>query len=517
MSRQIKIFDTTLRDGEQSPGCSMNIHEKLEIAKHLECLKVDVIEAGFAMASKEDFEAIKTIAESIKGPSVAALARTLSKDVDIAWEAVKSAKQPRIHIFIATSDIHMRHKLKKTREQVLKDVDQIVKYAKKYCSDVEFSAEDATRSDPEFLCKVFETAIRSGATVINVPDTVGYTTPDEFYSLITKIRENVPNIDETTISVHCHDDLGMAVANTLSAARAGATQLECTINGIGERAGNAALEEVVMALDTRKDLFGLTSNVDTTQIYRSSKLVSTLLGTAIPPNKAIVGANAFAHEAGIHQHGVLSEKSTYEIMRPESIGLSENKIVLGKHSGRHAFDARIKELGYNLTKSELNRTFARFKDLAGKKKVVSSLDIEALIQSKYTEITGIYRLDRFIVNSGNTITSTASIKMINGDMAKEEVATGDGPMDAAFKAIEKIIGTSFMLEDYSVHSVTSGKDAQGEVIVKLRKNDNIVVGRGLSTDIVEAGIKAYLNAVNKMLGGAATQEEDTNAKKTDNF
>lgn len=517
MSRQIKIFDTTLRDGEQSPGCSMNIHEKLEIAKHLECLKVDVIEAGFAMASKEDFEAIKTIAKSIKGSSVAALARTLSKDVDTAWEAVKSAKQPRIHIFIATSDIHMRHKLKKTREQVVKDVAQIVKYAKKYCSDIEFSAEDATRSDPEFLCKVFETAIRSGATVINVPDTVGYTTPDEFYSLITKIRENVSNIDETTISVHCHDDLGMAVANTLSAARAGATQLECTINGIGERAGNAALEEVVMALDTRKDLFGLTSNVDTTQIYRSSKLVSALLGTAIPPNKAIVGANAFAHEAGIHQHGVLSEKSTYEIMRPESIGLSENKIVLGKHSGRHAFDARVRELGYNLTKSELNRTFVRFKDLAGKKKVVSNLDIEALIQSKYTEVTGIYRLDRFIVNSGNTITSTASIKMINGDMAKEEVATGDGPMDAAFKAIEKIIGTSFMLEDYSVHSVTSGKDAQGEVIVKLRKNDNIVVGRGLSTDIVEAGIKAYLNAVNKMLGGAATQEEDTNAKKTDNF
>ncbi len=517
MSRQIKIFDTTLRDGEQSPGCSMNIHEKLEIAKHLECLKVDVIEAGFAVASKEDFEAIKTIAKSIKGSSVAALARTLSKDVDTAWEAVKSAKQPRIHIFIATSDIHMRHKLKKTRGQVLKDVGQIVKYAKKYCSDIEFSAEDATRSDPEFLCKVFETAIRSGATVINVPDTVGYTTPDEFYSLITKIRENVSNIDETTISVHCHDDLGMAVANTLSAARAGATQLECTINGIGERAGNAALEEVVMALDTRKDLFGLTSNVDTTQIYRSSKLVSALLGTAIPPNKAIVGANAFAHEAGIHQHGVLSEKSTYEIMRPESIGLSENKIVLGKHSGRHAFDARVRELGYNLTKSELNRTFVRFKDLAGKKKVVSNLDIEALIQSKYTEVTGIYRLDRFIVNSGNTITSTASIKMINGDMAKEEVATGDGPMDAAFKAIEKIIGTSFMLEDYSVHSVTSGKDAQGEVIVKLRKNDNIVVGRGLSTDIVEAGIKAYLNAVNKMLSGAATQEEDTNAKKTDNF
>ncbi len=517
MSRQIKIFDTTLRDGEQSPGCSMNIYEKLEIAKHLECLKVDVIEAGFAMASKEDFEAIKAIAKSIKGSSVAALARTLSKDVDTAWEAVKSAKQPRIHIFIATSDIHMRHKLKKTREQVVKDVAQIVKYAKKYCSDIEFSAEDATRSDPEFLYKVFETAIRSGATVINVPDTVGYTTPDEFYSLITKIRENVSNIDETTISVHCHDDLGMAVANTLSAARAGATQLECTINGIGERAGNAALEEVVMALDTRKDLFGLTSNVDTTQIYRSSKLVSALLGTAIPPNKAIVGANAFAHEAGIHQHGVLSEKSTYEIMRPESIGLSENKIVLGKHSGRHAFDARVRELGYNLTRSELNRTFVRFKDLAGKKKVVSNLDIEALIQSKYTEVTGIYRLDRFIVNSGNTITSTASIKMIKGDMAKEEVATGDGPMDAAFKAIEKIIGTSFMLEDYSVHSVTSGKDAQGEVIVKLRKNDNIVVGRGLSTDIVEAGIKAYLNAVNKMLSGAATQQEDTNAKKTDNF
>ncbi len=513
MARQIKIFDTTLRDGEQSPGCSMNLYEKLEVAKWLDRLKVDVIEAGFAISSRGDFEAIKAVAETVRECRVAALARALTKDIDAAWEAVKAAKQPRIHVFIATSGIHMRHKLKMSPDQVLDTTEKMVKYAKKYCHDVEFSAEDATRSEPEFLYRVLEKAVGAGATVINIPDTVGYTTPDEFTALLDGILKNVPNINKTEISVHCHNDLGMAVANTLAAAKAGATQLECTINGIGERAGNAALEEIVMGINTRKDLFGLTCRVNTTQIYRSSKLVSTLIGIPIHPNKAIVGANAFAHESGIHQHGVLAEKSTYEIMKPESVGLSKNQLVLGKHSGHHAFDDRIREMGYNLNKEHLADIFKQFKELAEKKKVIYDWDIEALLQSKNTNVPEIYHLEQFIINSGNTITSTANIKMVVDGKIREDVASGDGPMDAAFKAIEKIVGISFTLEDYLVHSVTSGKDAQGEVAVKLRRNNRIVTGRGLSTDVVEAGIKAFVNAVNKLLNGATSLvEEEMNEK-----
>ena len=501
MKKQIKIFDTTLRDGEQSPGCSMNLHEKLEVAKQLERLKVDVIEAGFAIASKGDFEAIQAIADGVSGCVVAALARTKYEDIDAAWEAVKKAERPRIHIFIATSPIHMKHKLKMIPEQILETTAQMVRYTKNYCDDIEFSAEDATRSKKEFLYRVFETAISAGATVINVPDTVGYTTPDEFSRLIQDVRENVSNIEQVELSVHCHNDLGLAVANTLAAAKAGASQLECTINGIGERAGNAALEEIVMALNTRKDFFDLICSVDTTNIHRSSKLVSTLLGISIPPNKAIVGFNAFAHESGIHQHGVLSEKSTYEIMTPESIGLIENKIVLGKHSGHHAFEDRLKKLGYNLEKIEIDQIFIQFKELAEKKKVVSDWDIEALVDNKYLIGSGIYHLERFMINTGNTISSTANIVLSVNNEEIEEAATGDGPMDAAFNAIERIIGTSFKLEDYYVHSVTSGKDAQGEVVVKIRKGNRIVAGRGLSTDVVEAGVRAYVNAVNKILNG----------------
>jgi len=503
MAREIKIFDTTLRDGEQAPGCSMNLHEKLEVAKWLDRLKVDVIEAGFAIASEGDFEATKAVAGIVRESRVAALARALPKDIDTAWEAVKKAKHPRIHVFIATSGIHMKHKLRMTPEQVLDTTEKMVKYAKKYCHDVEFSAEDATRSTPKFLYRVFEKAVGAGATVINVPDTVGYTTPVEFTTLLKGIQENVPSINKAELSVHCHNDLGMAVANTLAAAKAGAAQLECTINGIGERAGNAALEEIVMAINTREDLFGLTCRINTTQIYRSSKLVSSLTGVPIPPNKAIVGSNAFAHESGIHQHGVLSEQSTYEIMKPESVGLSRNRLVLGKHSGRHAFDDKLKELGYSLKKEELTETFSQFKELADKKKVVYDWDIEALLQNKSTHTHEIYHLERFIINSGNTITSTASIKMLVDGQTKEDVATGDGPMDAAFRAIEKIVGMSFELEDYLVQSVTSGKDAQGEVAVKLRRGRRIVTGRGLSTDVIEAGIKAYVNAVNKLLNGVA--------------
>ncbi len=506
MAKQIKIFDTTLRDGEQSPGCSMNLQEKLEVAKQLERLKVDVIEAGFAIASPGDFAAVKAIADTVKDCTVASLARALTQDIDRAWEAVKGAAQPRIHTFIATSDIHMQHKLKMKPEDVLNRAVEMVRYAKKYCNDIEFSAEDASRSHPEFLYKIFEAVIAAGATVINVPDTVGYTTPCEYYDLIAGIKNNVPNVDLVDISVHCHNDLGMAVANTLAAARAGATQLECTINGIGERAGNAALEEIVMALHTRKHLFDLETRIDTTQIYRSSRLISTLTGVQVQPNKAVVGANAFAHESGIHQHGVLAEKSTYEIMTPESIGLSQNKMVLGKHSGRHAFDDRLKTLGYSLTKEELDAAFKEFKILADKKKVVQDRDLEALVEEKSVEIPEVYHLERFVINSGNTITSTASVKLIKNDEEVEEVSTGDGPVDAAFKAIDKIVGIPFTLEDYVLHSVTEGKDAQGEVVVKIRMEEELFTGRGLSTDVVEASVKAYVNAVNKMLYEATLQE-----------
>lgn len=502
MSKRIYIFDTTLRDGEQSPGCSMNLQEKIEVARQLERLKVDVIEAGFAVSSPGDFQSVKAIAETIKDCTVASLSRALPQDIDRSWEAIKNAVSPRIHVFLATSPIHMEYKLRMSPDDVLERAKNMVAYAKKYCSDIEFSAEDATRSNPEFLYKIFEAVINEGATVINVPDTVGYTTPDEFYTLIKGIRENVSNIDKAKIAVHCHNDLGMAVANTLAAARAGATQLECTINGIGERAGNAALEEIVMAIKTRPQLFDMDLRIDTTQISRSSRLISSITGVTVQPNKAIVGANAFAHESGIHQHGVLAEKSTYEIMTPESVGLSQNNMVLGKHSGRHAFEDRLKVLGYNLTKEELDETFSKFKMLADKKKVVLDADLEVLLQHKAVEVPETYKLDRFVINTGNTITATASVRLIrqNGEeIVEEEVSTGDGPIDAAFKAVEKIAGINFTLEDYTLRSVTEGLDAQGEAYVKIRSGARIYTGKGVSTDVFEASVLSYVNAINKMI------------------
>ncbi len=502
MTDRVFIFDTTLRDGEQSPGCSMNLQEKIQLARQLERLKVDVIEAGFAIASPGDFKSVKAIAETIKDCTVTSLARANEKDIDKAAEALKNAADPRIHTFIATSDIHMKYKLKMSPEDVLERTKRMVAYAKNYCSSVEFSAEDATRSNPEFLFRVFETAIKAGATVINVPDTVGYTTPDEFYKLIRDIKNNVAGIEKVVLSVHCHNDLGMAVANTLAALKAGARQLECTINGIGERAGNASLEEIVMAIKTRNPVFNVDLRVDTTQIYRSSKLLSSITGVSVQPNKAIVGANAFAHEAGIHQHGVLAEKSTYEIMTPESIGLNRNKMVLGKHSGRHAFEEHLKSLGYNLTKDELDSAFEKFKILADKKKTVKDADIEVLLSQKAVEIPEVYKLDRFVINTGNTITATASVRLIkqNGDPVMiEEVSTGDGPVYAAFKAIEKVVGISFVLEDYKVRSVTDGQDAQGEAYVKIRRNGRVFTGKGVSTDIFEASVLSYINAINKMI------------------
>lgn len=500
MTRHIKVFDTTLRDGEQTPGVNLNLHEKLEIAAQLERLGVDVIEAGFAIASPGDFEAIREVARNIKKAVVASLARALEKDIDRAWEAVRDAVRPRIHTFIATSDIHMKYKLKMTEDEVLSRAVSMVKYAKRYCEDVEFSPEDAGRSRPEFLYRVLEAVINAGATVVNIPDTVGYTMPQEFGALIKGIRDNVPNIDKAEISVHCHNDLGLAVANTIAAIKNGATQVEGTINGIGERAGNAALEEVIMCLNTRKDYYDLTHNIDTTQIYRTSKLVSSLTGVNVQINKAIVGANAFAHESGIHQHGVLAEKTTYEIMTPESIGLKQNRMVLGKLSGRHAFEERLKELGYrNLSQDEIQRAFEKFKNLADKKKVILDRDIEALIEEKLSEVPEVYRLDSFQISSGNKVISTAMVSLTRNNEALVEAATGHGPVDAAFNAIERAVGMNLKLEDFSLRAVTEGRDALGEVTVRVSKNGTVYTGKGISTDIIESSVKAYLNAINRML------------------
>jgi len=495
--RKINVFDTTLRDGEQSPGCSMNLQEKLEVARQLERLGVDVIEAGFAIASPGDFQSVKAISQIVKNATIASLSRALKPDIERAYEAVKDAVDPCIHTFIATSPIHMEYKLKMTPEQVLQQTIDMVKYAKSLCPKVEFSAEDASRSEPEFLYRVFEAAIKAGATCINVPDTVGYAMPDEFHQLIVGVKNNVAGIEKVDLSVHCHNDLGMAVANSLAAVRAGATQVECTINGIGERAGNAALEEVVMALVTRKELYGAETNVVTDQIYNSSRLISSITGVSVQPNKAVVGRNAFAHEAGIHQHGVLANRMTYEIMTHESVGLPANAIVLGKHSGKHAFAERLRSMGYALDDEQISVSFEKFKELADRKKEVSDLDLRALVELDKFEVPGEYVLDTFVINSGNKMTSTAVIKLQRQGETVEEASTGDGPVDAAFNAIERCIGQSFTLEDYIVRSVTGGKDAQGEVVVKLHNGGKSVRGRGLSTDIVEASIRAYIDAINR--------------------
>jgi len=499
--KNIKLFDTTLRDGEQAPGCSMHLSEKIEVAYALERLKIDVIEAGFAVVSKEDFESVKTVAEIIKGCSVASLARAVKKDIDFAYEAVRGGVAPRIHLFLATSPVHMEYKLKMSGDEVLSTIKEMVAYAKKYISDIEFSAEDAMRSNREFLAKAVETAIAAGATVVNIPDTVGYTTPTEMKERIEYLFANVPNIDKAQISVHCHDDLGMAVANSLAAVTAGATQVEGTINGLGERAGNAALEEVIMAINTRKNFFNAYTNADTTQIYRTSSLIYNVLGLYPPLNKSIVGTNAFAHEAGIHQHGILANRETYEIMTPQSIGLPDSNMVFGKHSGKHAISNRLKKLGYELTSEEMEAFFEKFKDLADKKKTISDSDLAALAGHKINEATaGGYRLDRFTINSGNHITSNAIVRLFDGEKHIEEISIGDGPVDAAFKAIDKIINAPpHTLDDYTIRSISEGNDAQGEAVVRIKCGDITVTGRGLSTDITEASIIAYVNGLNKLI------------------
>ncbi len=511
MSERVYIFDTTLRDGEQSPGVSLNAGEKLQIARQLARLGVDVIEAGFPISSQGDFEAVQMIAREVKGVTVAGLARTGFSDIDRAWEALKVAEQPRIHTFIATSDIHLQYKLRMSREQVLEAAKDAVKRAKGYTSDVEFSAEDASRSDLEFLCRVVEVAIDAGAKVINIPDTVGYASPDEFARFISAIRAGVKGIEKVVLSVHCHDDLGLAVANSLAAVNVGANQVEGAINGIGERAGNAAIEEVVMALYTRKDQFKKYTNVKTEEIYRTSRLVSTLTGMVIQPNKAVVGKNAFAHEAGIHQDGVLKERTTYEIMNPVMVGISHSNLVLGKSSGRHAFRNRLEELGYVLSNEELQKAFVRFKDLADRKKEITDHDLEAIVEEEMRLVPTTYSLAYMHISSGTTIVPTATIGLLKGEEKLDEAACGNGPVDAICNAVDKVTGMNCTLLNWGIQAVTSGKDAIGEVTLKITADgDQVYVGRGISTDILEASAKAYVNAVNKLLWDAAREAEKNN-------
>ena len=496
-SNRIYLFDTTLRDGEQSPGVSLNVEEKLEIAQQLARLGVDIIEAGFPIASQGDFAAVQNIARNVKGPIIAGLCRASRGDIDRTWEAVKEAETPRIHTFLATSDIHLKYKLQKSREEVLLQAAEAVKYAKKYCSNVEFSAEDASRSDLDFLAQVTEKVIQAGATVVNLPDTVGYGVPDEFGKFIEAVMNRVPNIDKTIISVHCHDDLGMAVANSLAGILHGARQVECAVNGIGERAGNASLEEIIMALYTRKAFYDKEINVNYSEIYRTSRLVSSLSGMPIQPNKAIVGKNAFAHESGIHQDGMLKDRSTYEIMSPELVGLTQSNLVLGKHSGRHAFKERMEELGFSLKKEELDRAFLSFKDIADKKKEVTNDDLEALIKDQVWAVPERFSLSYLHISSGTSIVPTATVKLAIENMVCEAAATGDGPVDAACHAVDKITDIYGKMHEYKLNAVSSGKDALGEVISRIEINGKIYNGRGLSTDIIEASVKSYINAINK--------------------
>ncbi|MEW6573987.1 MAG: 2-isopropylmalate synthase [Bacillota bacterium] len=496
---RIFIFDTTLRDGEQSPGVSLNVKEKVQIAKQLVRLGVDVIEAGFPVASPGDFTAVTEIAKTVKGVCVCALARANSKDIDRAWEALQEAERPRIHTFISTSDIHLKYQLRMSREQVLEAAREAVKRAKGYTADVEFSAMDAARSDIDYLCQVLAAAIEAGATVVNIPDTVGYAVPEEFGEFIGTIRAKTPGIEKVTVSVHCHNDLGLAVANTLAAIKNGARQAEVTINGIGERAGNAALEELVMALYARRPLYEMVTGIKTEEIFRTSKLVATLTGMAVQPNKAIVGKNAFAHESGIHQDGMLKERSTYEIIDPAVIGIPRSSLVLGKHSGRHAFRQRLQELGYVLSEEELQTAFERFKELCDRKKAVTDDDILALVEEEIGRVPPTYELKYLHISSGTTIVPTATIGLQVGDNIVEEAACGNGPVDAIYKAIDKITGIKCTLESYGIDAVTGGKDAVGSVMVRVSsEKGKTYLGRGLSTDVLEASARAYIDVLNKM-------------------
>jgi 2-isopropylmalate synthase len=499
MTNRITIFDTTLRDGEQSPGASMNVEEKLKMAHQLDALGVDVIEAGFPISSDEDFESVKQTAQQVRRPVIAGLCRAVPADIERAWEALAYAERPRIHTFIATSDIHLEYKLKKTREQVLEDARQAVRLAKRFTEDVEFSAEDATRTDPDYLCQIVQAVIEEGATTVNIPDTVGYTIPSEFTKIIETLRARVHNIDRCQLSVHCHNDLGLAVANSMAAVQAGARQVECTINGIGERAGNASLEEIVMALRVRRDLLPYETGINAEHIYKTSQLLSNITGIFVQPNKAIVGKNAFAHEAGIHQHGVLSHRLTYEIMTPESVGVKQSLLVLGKHSGRHALNNRFQEMGYTLSRAELDKAYKLFTKLADRKKEVFEEDLMAILQDGIRDIPEAYSLRLVQALAGNPKSSTATVVLERDGQTFVQSATGDGPVAAAYEAIDQITGVRGHVLDYTIRSITRGRDAVGEVFVHADFDGRMFTGKAASTDIVDASARAYLHAVNKVI------------------
>ena len=507
MNRVI-IFDTTLRDGEQAAGAGLSIRDKLEIARQLEKLGIDVIEAGFPISSPGDFEAVQLIAKEIKRSTVCALAHANAEAIDRAWEAIKKAKRPRIHVFLSASDIHLLHQLKKTRQEILKISCDMVARAKKYTDDVEFSPMDASRTEPAYIYQILEAVIKAGATTLNIPDTVGYAIPQEFGDLIEGIFKNVPNIDKAIVSVHCHNDLGLAVANSLEAIRRGARQVECTINGIGERAGNASLEEIVMALKTRNDFFHLTTNIDTTQIYKTSRLVSELTGFIVQPNKAIIGANAFRHQSGIHQDGVIKKAITYEIMDPRSVGIPSSSLVLGKLSGRHAFKERLAELGYILDEESFKHAFQAFKELADKKREVTDRDFESLIAEELRTVTEVYHLDHIEVSCGNHNIPTATVRLIGPDGdAVADADLGTGPVDAVYKAINRIVKVPNKLTEFTVKSVTEGIDAIGEVLIRIESNGVGYTGRGADTDIMVASAKAYMNALNRLLAAKKARKE----------
>jgi 2-isopropylmalate synthase len=497
---RVIIFDTTLRDGEQAAGGALNIQEKLEIARQLEKLSIDVIEAGFPISSPGDFEAVKLIAREVHTPIICALARAHPNDIDRAWEAVKEAEHPRIHVFLSASDIHLLYQLKKSREEILQTSRDMVVRAKKYTDDIEFSPMDASRTEPEYIYQILEAVIDAGATTVNIPDTVGYAIPDEFGSLIEGIFKNVPNITQAIVSVHCHNDLGLAVANSLESVKRGARQVECTINGIGERAGNASLEEVVMAIKTRNDFFNLTTTINTTQIYKTSRLVSELTGFSVQPNKAIIGANAFRHESGIHQDGVIKMPITYEIMDPRTVGIPASSLVLGKLSGRHAFKERLAELGYSLSEADFSHAFSAFKELADKKKEITDRDIESLIAQELRAVFETYHLDRIQVSCGDRGIPTAAVKLTTSDgQVLADAALGTGPVDAVCKAINRLVGVPNVLTEFSVKSITEGIDAIGEVLIRIESGGITYTGRGADTDIIVASAKAYTNALNRLL------------------
>jgi len=497
---KVIIFDTTLRDGEQAAGGTLNAQEKLEIARQLERLGVDIIEAGFPISSPGDFEAVSLIAKEVRKPIICGLARAHPDDIDRAWEAVKGAAYPRIHVFLSSSDIHLGYQLKKSREEVLNTAREMVARAKNYTDDIEFSPMDASRTEPEYIYQILEAVIDAGANTVNIPDTVGYAIPGEFGNLIEGIINNVPNINKAVISVHCHDDLGLAVANSLEAVRRGARQVECTVNGIGERAGNASLEEIVMAIKTRQDFFSLSTKVNTNQIYKASRLVSDLTGFVVQPNKAIIGANAFRHESGIHQDGVIKMPITYEIMDPKTVGIPSSSLVMGKLSGRHAFKEHLAELGYSLNEEDFNRAFSAFKELADKKKGVTDRDIESMIAEEQRTVSEAYHLDRVQVSCGDRGIPTAAVRLIGpGGEALADAALGTGPVDAVYRAINRIVGVPNELTEFTVKSVTEGIDAIGEVLVRIDSEGITYTGRGADTDIIVASTKAYMNALNRLL------------------